>query len=434
VPIAIAAAAAVSCQQILGIHDIQPSACGFTWASGDCASCVHASCCDQAVACAADASCSSQFACIAQCGDETCRARCVTGGDATMAALGACQSRACSSACGLACGGWGLLPGPQQLKHIESTPGCTDCLASTACAQLAACMADEACLASRFCANACGPFDTTCQGNCGYPFPLPPYTYSVDGGGALSNGALLGQCQSACALGSDWTCLGHVTWPMPQTPTVTVLEMTVDYNSDKPIAGATVSACGAADLGCSAPVATATTGPDGIATLSNITVEPYIAVGYLQVTASGYLPQLVFWQPPTVENTSTSPPTIQTLPLVQQSLIAGEYSFAGIPYDSSLGSLIVSPSDCEGLEAGGVSFTADGLGPSAVLFYFYDGVPTTHAQATQLTSLLAAGGFANVTPGMVTVYSHAQGRVFSTQRVLVRGGAMTFALPSPTPN
>jgi hypothetical protein len=350
-----------------------------------------------------------------------------------MASLGACQSRACASACGLTCGGWGLLPGPQ-LSEIESTAGCQSCLTSTGCAQLAACVGDESCLASRLCANACIPYDLVCQANCGAAPPGVSALLPGDGGVTASNAQLLSSCNDECNAGKDWTCTSNVVWPSASTATITFPLIVYDFASGNPLAGATVTACAKQDGTCAKPIPPSpqTTSGNGLATLE-LPTQPWAFDGYLVLKAPGHLTALFFYYPYPAESGPSAPGKILRVPMVDDALIMSDAQVLGVPYDTSRGEILVAPFDCEGVGAAGVSFTAAPLGPAAVPYYFFDNIPTRNRTSTQGSANSDGGGFVNVDPGAVTVESHANGKVVSTITVQVWADAMTIAYQSPTP-
>jgi len=344
-----------------------------------------------------------------------------------MAALGACQSARCSNECELKCGGWGLLAGPQ-LGHIESVAGCESCLTSTACQQLAKCVADEGCLTSRFCGNACIPLDWACLGNCGYPAATFGYSYPSDAGDVLSNFDLLQQCAGPCQSGSDWSCVPGVTWPLPTSPTISGSIRIVDVNGN-PVAGVTVSACTRVDNVCSGLVASATTGADGVATITVIPERPTQFDGYFTFSATGYLPTMLFLYPYLAQSVSTSPAAIGTISLFTLKDLQQGYVIAHVPLDAGLSTLFTFPFDCEGLPAPGVSFS----GPPGEPFYYVDNLPTIDASATTAFGSDRGGGFANVDPGALTLSSSVDGGVFSTLQVGARSGGVTYVFVVPTP-
>lgn len=429
-----------SCRQVVGIGDTPPgasparvSACGFAWSDGDCASCMQSSCCAQATACGKETACASAFDCIAACGgDEKCRAGCIQHGDATMVALGACQSRSCASACGLTCGGWGLLPGAEQLAHIESSPGCETCLTSTGCAELSTCMADEACLMSRFCGNSCLGYDLQCTGTCGYSAPQFYAPLGDAGLSTLSNPQLFASCTDACKPGSDWSCVSKLAWPTANKPSVTFRFYVYDFASGKPLSGVTVRGCSKSDPDtCADATPTVKSSSAGLVELP-LNVEPLPFDGYIEMSLTGYVTYLFLFYPYVVEDSGPLRETVLGLPFLTQSLLEADYKAASIPFDPTLGTVAIVPLDCEGSGAPYVSFTGDGLGPSAVTYYFYDGIPTTHVNMTQPGPISDTGGFANVAPGVHTVESRVAGRVVSTADIGVRAGAFTVMMSVPT--
>ena len=441
---------AAACRQIVGIGDAPPGAssvdrgpsdeggeaspgCGaFPWASGACAACMQSSCCAEGTACRGEAACGATFDCVAMCapGDEACRAGCVAQGDEAVAALAACQSASCSGACGLACGGWGIVAGPQ-VPHIESLGGCTSCLTSSAaCAALTACASSEGCVAARLCLRSCVSFDYDCQIGCGVTLA---YTPPSDAGSYLSNTDLLAPCTGPCQPGTDWSCAGIAAWPVAKWPAVDVRFRLVTFGSSEPVAGATVKACAKSDNACTSPIGPITTADaDGIVMMS-VPTEPFPFDGYFDVSSPGYAPWLATFYPYLVESTPPLPAATIAQAIVTQSDLAGLCALVGASCDPSLGLIIALPTDCEGVGAPGVSFSGQGLGPSARPFYFSNGLPSADASATQGSSI-PLGGFFDVTPGLVILTARdPAGAVVSSVTVQVRAGAVSAMdlVPSP---
>jgi hypothetical protein len=60
---------------------------------------------------------------------------------------------------------------------------------------------------------------------------------------------------SQCGRGSDWSCVGHVTWHLPKSDTVTFTADVEDWvMRSSPVAGAEVAVCGADDPYCATPL------------------------------------------------------------------------------------------------------------------------------------------------------------------------------------
>ena len=451
--------ATAACRQIVGIGDEPPGAgvCGaFPWAGDACHSCIQASCCAQATACRSEATCAAAFDCIAACaaGDERCRSKCVAYGDDAMAALGSCQSRSCTAACGLQCGGWGLLPGPQ-FAHIEATSGCEGCLTTMACDYLASCVADEGCLKSRFCGNACVPFDWDCQSNCGYPYPSTNLFGNGAGPGVPSNTQLLAgaqadtPCAEPCQSGNDWSCVGSARWPKATSDVTHRLRIS-EYPGGMAVAGATVSACALEDDYCvpdgGGLLASSMTLSDGTVSLA-IPESPLSFSGYFELRNSAYATTLLF-RPAPAESSSSSAASYEPQALLSEGEVMALYGQIHVQYDQNLGSIAVIPADCEGIWAPGVTFdplaeTGDGGCPDSapdardVPFYLdANGYPQPqcNVRETQRSGRIVGGGFASVPPGRVTITSHEpNGSTFNMSTVLVRTDTITVVYAPPTP-
>jgi hypothetical protein len=431
--------AIVACRQIVGITDdppgsvTAPSCGGLPWAEGDCAACMQSSCCGESTKCAEEASCTSAFGCVARCapGDEACRSRCIVQGDDAMAAVGACQSKACASACGLKCGGWGLLAGPQ-LAHIEGTPGCESCLTSTACNDIATCVADKNCLEERFCTNACIQFDGQCAGLCGSPPTDIGSPFAIDAGSVLTDQQLLSYCPDECKPGTDWSCLGHAKWPSATLPAITLRIRLVDgTKTNMALQGVSGAACLYEDPACSPPIAQGTSDADGVVTLSDVPVNFSSFTGYFHFTLAGYVPVDLIVSPFLAESSSTSPASIGSVTMSPMSTLEDLYALAKVPYDPTLGTIGIYAQDCEGVGAPGVSFTGTNLGPNAVPYYWVNNVPTTSVSTTQPGTYTPLGGLANVQPGAVTIDAHVGGKVYATANARVSPGGIALVIMVP---
>jgi hypothetical protein len=296
VAVAMAGAGALACRQIIGIPDTSQaepdagaSACGLPYGSGGCAACVQASCCAESSACATDVPCAAYFQCLGACaiGDWTCRAQCELdhpiGTAAEFPGLTTCMTANCESPCGLTCGATFMNVAP------DAAVACAACM-SSGCAANRAYATSTVSIGWAQCVAACTTPD--CRGACDVR-----YGYADAGSVAFAfqGPSFDGGC--ACAVtGSQWSCLGHVSWPGPTASPTTLTTEVVNYGTDQPVAGADVSICRFLDPTCSSPLGHGQTDSNGFVAV-NVPAE---AIGglqvdtYAQITSLAIIPTLYF--------------------------------------------------------------------------------------------------------------------------------------------
>jgi hypothetical protein len=441
-----AAGALVACRALVGIHD-QPEGAGgsdggardgqagdehdagsggIAWASPACASCVEGSCATPLAACLADTGCAQSFACLERCAgdDDMCRSTCFAQGDDTLAALLHCQALSCASdaGCGLQCGGF--------LGVAETdTAACTACYVQWACNNAAWCATVSlACLGRQVCLDACNPLDWVCLGNC-----LASHEDDVPDAQWQGNfpSTVYAQCAGACEAGPDWACVGHVTWPVAHTATVTLTVVVTDLESGSGLPGIQLRLCPNGDTDCATPLdgGTVTTGDGGAVTLT----LPAAFAGYIEATGDpSYAPMLTYFYPPMAESLNSL--QYQGIQLLSSNYVASLAAGVSVPLDPSLGILVAESADCDGQQGVGVSFGGTPLGDAAVPYYLLDGIPTPPPEATATAPPSFLGGIVNVQPGTVDFVASVDGGTVSRVSVSVRGGGVTWLrnlVPTP---
>jgi hypothetical protein len=437
----------LSCRQIVGFDESQrfrasadagardagandASACGLPYGSGACAACVQASCCAELTACAADTACAPFVQCFGACGtdDWACRAQCWTdhhappsGPTAAPGALEACLTSTCATACGLSCG----------TVVVQSLPdaaaGCAQCLTTNG-----SCPDERACASSEECSNA-GACWTDCfwSIDCGC-------TPSTEAGVALYNAAGRGlkACGTACGIGVNWSCVGHLSWPEPTPNGSTFTVDVLDLISYQGLSGVDVSACYAADPGCSAPSGHGVTD----AGVAMFPVAPALvghgleANNYLQLTLPGTVPALFYWGFPVSQPSETFGDAVGTQAEWAQFFGRGDQT---VTWDTSRGIVVFNAPDCTNYGSSvGVQVALEPTDP--LIRKFYGSPPSfaaTETNGTGLRPYLGFGGFVNVPPGTVslTATPRAIGKVSSQATVYVRQGTVTFVILHPTP-
>jgi hypothetical protein len=437
-----AVAGIVACRQLVGITDHPPTdltstLCGLPYGTSVCASCVQANCCTESTACAGDPTCEAYFSCVGACaiGDWQCRAQCLlddpVGAAPGYAPLTACVSGQCEAECGLTCGGLDYFSPPNAAAECQTCLGTNDCAAEKACATSVGCVAYAQCMhqcSTPDCRLACtlaaeGGFVTTTE-DAGITASRSPYASTVDPSGA---------CNASCAVGNNWTCLGHVNWPSGTTGAVTLTSRVVEQLSGSPLRGINVSLCQLISP-CSPPVPSGTSDMQG-----NVTIDvPASALGfpsddYVQITASSgsILPTNYFLGYPVSRPLAPMAQPYLTvltpadLPLLE-SLVGLD---GGLEGTTGLASFEVL--DCNGFAAPGATVTMEPQpAPSNEFYLNAAGTPSLAATAT---GSLGIGGFPAVPPGTVTLTATPQGldRASSRTTVLVQAGAETTSFMFP---
>jgi hypothetical protein len=439
-PVAAVVGTFVSCRQVVGISDNPPtdlvtSICGLPYGTSTCASCVNASCCTESNACAGDPVCSAYESCLGECkGDGACQQGCALsnppGTAIDVSVLSACLANSCESACNLTCGalaGYAVAP--------DAGDSCQSCMATSACSQTQACATSANCDALNRCLAVCSTLD--CRDECELLHGTNPAFNVVPDAGDGDAGATWvafwqarsGACYAAC--GPDWECVGHVSWPTPQTAQATFNFDVKDESTVAPVQGANVTLCGAQDTNCDTPLApTATTDGAGFVSLAFQNAAGAAAQlalglnGFVKVTSPDLVPYYYYWGFPLSTAQIYLYSEVTTPTELQQ-----DFTNVGVTTLSGRGTVGVGVYDCNGTRAAGVQVTlssADGMTQSF----------TTLGVSTSTTDQSGVLVFANVPVGNFYVTATPTVlRVPSSQNVYgnVRAGATTQILVWPTP-
>ncbi len=197
-----------------------------------------------------------------------------------------------------------------------------------------------------------------------------------------------------------WTCLDN---PVPTTPSGNVrLQLHFDdVSTNGPVVGADVHACEQLDIPCLHPFGGVITDDSGTALLTVVGGFN----GYYEFDAGSFNATLLSRVPQYSDESGQ-----QGMP--DAVTISSAYQLAGVTQDTTLGTAIVSVSDCMGNTAGGVAFAVANLGAKGQLFYLKNSLPTMGETQTE-----AASGSAlifNVPIGTLTITAS----YFSTQQTL----------------
>ena len=432
---------AAACRQLVGISDEppmalvdagppkveasgEPEAASIVYAGASCEACLEHSCGPQATACAGGSACSGLEGCLGQCdgGDPTCRARCVDqhriGPDPLEIQLAACLAAHCEQPCGIVCGGFAEDFGP------DAAAGCQTCVLDNACSTFRTCGTDPECQALAACVltNQFGDRRAACQA----PFDA--------GRDAYASAVIAAQaCQNACALGSQWYCVGSP--PMfsgTGKPTPLFLTLYDQLSKSTPIADASVVVCSPEDPTCSQILFSGTTGADGGVT---VTIPAgglnTGATGYIRITGNGLVPELFFWGFPLSEPSLTE--AVPTVSKLLESVVASSAAGLGVPVDTSSHAIVaLGAVDCQITTAPGVQFS---ISPSdrdagTHVFYFSQSSLSPTADSTDSTG---AALIVNVPPGPITVTARPTalgGRASSVVQGFARPGAVTVFVPA----
>lgn len=409
--IAICALAVAGCRQIAGIDDraaSQPTCGAAATGAGPCASCITASCCDEARVCSDDTACAALVPCLDACaGSAACQTDCRNahpdGFGNAAAALLACRARSCASACGAStCGG-----------YIFASDVCASCASKSCCSQATACSADAECSALAFCDRGCGD-DLACASRCS--------TVHAAGWDAEQRlaGCVHNQCDVVCG-GRAWDCVGSVVWPSGTGTVKWQLKLT-DFVTGKNLPGVTCKPCSRTDPACTSPLQPPQL-TDDTGSVAFVLTAGFD--GYIDATGGGIYPGLFF------------PPKPLTADYAENTLVVTEAAFPtlaallGTP-DPERGHLTVNALDCTGGAAAHVAFQANPSDAETIPFYLAQNLPSKAATETDSTG---RGGFGNLQPGAVTVRAVVQpiGLVASESTVLVRKGTFSYKPMPPTP-
>ena len=237
-------------------------------------------------------------------------------------------------------------------------------------------------------------------------------------------------CSTQCASGANWTCVGHVSWPIPKFATTGIDFVALRAPGEvTPIPGLHVRVCNGGDLTCASPgLDESDTDPSGRVHLqfANANTATGGVDGYLQIDPgdSGVLPYLYFWG----------------FPLSEKDWLRAYFGFetladwqsaaqsAGISMDPERGMIVAFVVDCLLVGAANVSVTLSNQDAGVVESNFGG----TLNGPTDSTALAI---FNNVPVGVteVTATPIALGRPSSKVAVYVRKGTVTAVLLYPTP-
>lgn len=231
--------------------------------------------------------------------------------------------------------------------------------------------------------------------------------------------------QGAAAPGRDWSCTGGPEPPVPaagEAPLTYVFQLE-HFVTGQPLDGAVIRACFRPDVSCEAPLSE--TVLDGETGRGEVTAFEGFN-GYLEITAAGMLPYLVFLGPWSRELLAALEPV--PLRMLPEAALLALGSTANVPLDQDAGVVAVATLDCAGAMAGGVRLELD---RGAIPYAFVDDLPVINRDSTSAQGL---AGFVNVPPGIVVVTGYRDGssEPVAVESLLVRPGwvSSSFLLPA----
>jgi hypothetical protein len=387
-------------------------ACGIPAGTEPCQACLVGACCTAASSCAGDPGCAGYESCLVPCGtDYACRAQCVLdhrAGSSKIVDFDVCLAQNCQSECGVSCGIINADTSPDAADTCQAciTGSETDCKAAQACAVNVECQQVAGCMV------ACATPD--CQQAC---------SDGKDAGAALLQSFLVGfggNCSAACKYNERWDCVGKRGNPLPNGPQTQLTVVVSQWSPGQNVAGAQVLAC--IDPACNPPTATGTTDASGQVVLTFPDQGNIGFGGYLDVSASGYVPERYFLAYQLSELRSTI-----AVRLATQLQLTAEFAVVpGLTLDSTRGVVVVDATDCDLQGAAGITVHPDGIDAETRLLYVANGYISATATATDA---LGAAVLVNVPPATnisLTATPQALGRPSSHASVLVRAGTISY--------
>lgn len=425
----------VACQQLLSIDGTvtvaSREACGLAAPPGSCQSCVAASCCDQAAACASDPGCSSYESCLLACGaDYGCRARCVAAnrvvaGD-TVPKMDQCVVAHCEGVCGVSCGATGSYAEP------DAAQACQDCISARSCGNAEACGSNLDCEEIGHCALGCISEDCPLACANAHPDAAAGFNSLIFGVGS--------ECLTVCSVGKYFECLGRVAWPLAKSQNLTVTLSATSSAHPNGTPGLTVKACNTTDVTCSNPLVQGTTDSQGSVKLAFPTIGKvaYGFKGYFDVSGPGIMPYLIFLSAPLSEEQGAltlflvAPADFAALTSLLQSP-AADGGMGPFVAEADRGVVAVSASDCFFNAAPEVVVDATGTDSRTVEAYLEGPVLSGTATMTDRSGLAFFLNAPTGTPIGIKTTPQVVGRQSSSVVVFARAGSISYIHATPTP-
>jgi hypothetical protein len=318
------------------------------------------------------------------------------------------------------CGGlvWDYVPGATQ---------CAQCIQANACGEERACAQVEYCQAQERCRHACQTgdcFNACVNAHAGPGMNVEPAFETKKE-----------PCRQECSLGSDWSCVGLVGYPLAKSTSVALTVAFVEFNGLTPLAGLDVAMCDP-NNGCAPSVTT-----DG---QGKVLLEEHPAAGqrglegYLTISSRSMavVPALLYWSYPLSEPDATLlsdfsrvATGIPQRALFTPDALSARLATVGVAPASGRGHVVINAFDCSFRKAYGVTFTIPGMDGSSVAFDLVGGQAIRGATGTS-----GSGGFFNIPAGSQTVIVQESmgGKTSTNLPVTVVAGGVTYVEALPT--
>jgi hypothetical protein len=226
--------------------------------------------------------------------------------------------------------------------------------------------------------------------------------------------------------GRDWSCSAGAAVQPADINDPAALTYVFDlehFITGQPLDGARLRACFRADVSCDNPLSEGLI--NGSEARAQVTAYEGFN-GYLEITADGMLPFLVFFKPWSAALLAE----LETVPLrmLPEAALLALGNAANVPLDPAAGLVTIITRDCTGAPAGGVRLELD---RGAIPYAFFDDLPVIDRDSTGAQGL---AGFVNVPPGVVVVAGYRDGasEPLGVESMLVRPGwvSTSFLLPA----
>lgn len=408
-----------SCRAVLGIDDqqlqLEPAGC-FTCAVRECGAVRDA--------CLADVDCRPLYSCLAECGVDavSCRMACedkfrsAAGPETPYRRLDDCRRIQCQDEC-YGSGGFGVTADPECACTDEiCKPFLERCVRSgdpEKGERIGDCERLYGCLAGRQ-----RPLDPEDGIACVFQDGLS--------GREIANtvrfcwqGAACGSCP--LAKGRMYSCVGDYKWVGPMADRVK-FSLTVGDNAGKPVVGAEVKACPAANCEeCPAPNDTQTTDGNGVALLQVSTVGIGFR-GCFKISKPGVVTSIWYLGRPIMQDESLTKVTILNADDLKN---VGKIVAGGLDLTTK-GHVVVATRDCLFTPAGGLELKTT-AGAGSTILYMRNGNPSLEGP----TDGIGQAAVMNVPPGDLTLSLHAGALEVSKTTVRIGAGLMTGVMMLP---
>jgi len=226
-----------------------------------------------------------------------------------------------------------------------------------------------------------------------------------------------------------WGCVGHVAWDEEDESVPARVGLHFTDASFQDLEGATLNACRPLDLECDEPLASAVSGPDGVAF-----VDVYYGFdGYFRAPSPAEVPDAI----PFILYSSPPPFTVETesrggdVLFIDPPTLAGLSALSGVEIVPDSGLIFFTAFDCNDELAADVTVSISPVGTDTVVAYLDGAFPNADLTATVD---VGQGAVINVPPGLVEVTgtSLERGRFFQST-VLVEANTVTGMAIVPMP-